>query len=99
MWPFSSSKSSSAEAAAHPPLRNERKQCWESRDAYFACLDRAGVVQAGTEQGGACKAESSAYGKNCAQSWIDYFNQRRILAEAQKQRLASAKAQNEGARR
>ena len=26
-----------------PPTSNERKQCWEARDAYFECLDQNGL--------------------------------------------------------
>ncbi|KAJ3502855.1 hypothetical protein NLJ89_g8698 [Agrocybe chaxingu] len=66
------------------PNRENRQRCWESRDAYFACLDRAGVVKAG-EEGKACEKEHKAYEGNCAKSWIEYFNQRRVIADAQKE--------------
>ncbi|KIM37347.1 hypothetical protein M413DRAFT_448628 [Hebeloma cylindrosporum] len=69
------------------PNRQDRQKCWEARDAYFACLDDAGVVKAG-EEGKACSKEKRLYEDNCARSWIDYFNQRRIIAEAQKDRLS-----------
>jgi len=68
--------------------RQERTKCWESRDAYFACLDGVGVVKAG-EEGKACSAQAVQYEDNCAKSWIEYFNQRRIIADRQKDRLAS----------
>ncbi|KAG5652605.1 hypothetical protein H0H81_004387 [Sphagnurus paluster] len=80
------------------PSREDRKKCWEKRDLYFACLDRAGVVKAG-EEGKACSSEHRAYEENCAKSWIEYFNQRRVIAEAQKDRLAQANTQAQGARR
>ncbi|KAK7055915.1 hypothetical protein R3P38DRAFT_2849572 [Favolaschia claudopus] len=48
-WPFGGS----ASTEPSPPTREERQKCWESRDAYFVCLDRAGVVKPGTE-GKAC---------------------------------------------
>jgi len=69
--------------------RRERTKCWESRDAYFACLDGVGVVKAG-EEGEACSALATQYEENCAKSWIEYFNQRRIIADRQKDRLASS---------
>ncbi|KAJ6615892.1 cytochrome oxidase c subunit VIb-domain-containing protein [Mycena sp. CBHHK59/15] len=81
-----------------PPNRQERQKCWESRDAYFACLDGVGVVKAGTE-GKACSAENRAYQNTCAQSWITYFNERRKLAFQQKDMLAQANAQNASAKR
>jgi hypothetical protein len=49
--------------------RQDRKKCWESRDAYFSCLDRAGVVKAG-EEGVACSSELQGYKKDCARSWV-----------------------------
>lgn len=53
-----------------PVLRREdRQQCWDARDAYFACLDQSGVVKAGEEKG-ACVAQESVYAKNCAKSWV-----------------------------
>ncbi|KAF8344754.1 MFS general substrate transporter [Amanita rubescens] len=69
------------------PSRQDRQQCWDSRDAYFACLDKVGVIKAGEEKD-ACAATKAKYEKDCAKSWIDYFNQRRVIAEAQKDRLA-----------
>ena len=59
--------SSSKEAG--PPARQDRKKCWEARDAYFACLDKAGVIVPG-EEGKACSAELSSYSQNCAKSWV-----------------------------
>jgi len=81
---FSSSKPEQATVVS----RQERTKCWESRDAYFACLDGVGVVKAG-EEGKACSAQAVQYEDNCAQSWIEYFNQRRIIADRQKDRLVS----------
>ncbi|KAH7911519.1 cytochrome oxidase c subunit VIb-domain-containing protein [Hygrophoropsis aurantiaca] len=79
---FSSSKPEQASAAS----RTDRQKCWEARDSYFACLDRAGVLKAGEEKG-ACDGQKKAYDENCARSWIEYFNKRRVLAEQQKDRL------------
>ncbi|KAK0494075.1 cytochrome oxidase c subunit VIb-domain-containing protein [Armillaria luteobubalina] len=96
-WPFTSSKPEKKEGA---PLRRDRQKCYEFRDAYFACLDRAGVVKAGDEKpNGLCLTEAKNYEKSCAQSWIEYFNQRRVIAEAQKERLAQAGTQAQNARR
>ncbi|KAN0138750.1 Cytochrome oxidase c subunit VIb domain containing protein [Lactarius tabidus] len=79
-------------------FREDRSKCWEARDAYFACLDAAEVVVAGTE-GSKCAPQRKAYEQNCAKSWIDYFNQRRVLAEKQKPMLAQAATQAAQARR
>ncbi|THH33473.1 hypothetical protein EUX98_g725 [Antrodiella citrinella] len=83
---------------AEPDLRQDRKKCWEARDAYFACLDAAGVVKAGSE-GVVCATPLTVYEQNCAKSWISYFNQRRVLAEQQKNVLATTNTQAAAANR
>ncbi|KAI6099823.1 cytochrome oxidase c subunit VIb-domain-containing protein [Pisolithus thermaeus] len=88
---FSSPRAEQASAAT----RNDRQRCWESRDLYFDCLDGAGVLKAG-EEGNICTKEKRAYETNCAKSWIDYFNKRRILAVQQKDMLAQAQSQARG---
>jgi len=52
--------------------REGRQHCWDSRDAYFACLDNDHVLKPGDE-GKACVAEKTAYEKNCAKSWVRCF--------------------------
>ncbi|KAH7920880.1 hypothetical protein BV22DRAFT_1020414 [Leucogyrophana mollusca] len=91
---FGSSKPEQASAAS----RQDRQKCWEARDAYFDCLDRAGVLKAGDE-GTACKQSKTQYEDNCAKSWIEYFNKRRILAEKQKDMLAQSKNQAQDAKK
>ncbi|KAJ7584246.1 cytochrome oxidase c subunit VIb-domain-containing protein [Mycena floridula] len=79
--------------------RTDRQKCWDARDAYFSCLDAAGVVRAGSEKDNACAAQSKAYSANCAKSWIEYFNQRRIIEDAQKARMSQATTQAANATR
>ncbi|KAI6025766.1 cytochrome oxidase c subunit VIb-domain-containing protein [Pisolithus orientalis] len=86
-----SSKPEQASAAT----RHDRQRCWESRDLYFDCLDGAGVLKAGDE-GDVCAKEKRSYEANCAKSWIDYFNKRRMLAVQQKDMLAQAQTQARG---
>lgn len=50
-------------------LRQDRQKCWEGRDTYFACLDKANVVKPGDE-GNACDSVKIAYEQNCAKSWV-----------------------------
>ena len=64
-WFSSSSKTEEPGA----PSREDRKKCWETRDAYFACLDSVGVVKAGGE-GNACGKEKKRYEASCAKSWV-----------------------------
>ncbi|PIL32384.1 hypothetical protein GSI_05630 [Ganoderma sinense ZZ0214-1] len=77
--------------------RQDRQKCWESRDAYFTCLDAAKVVKPGDE-GTTCADTKGPYERNCAKSWIDYFNKRRVLAEQQQGVLAQAQNQANAAR-
>ncbi|KAJ8294916.1 Cytochrome c oxidase subunit 6B-like protein new16 [Rhodotorula toruloides] len=67
-WFSSSSSSDSVSISGAAPDRSQRSQCWESRDAYFACLDKNGVQVPGQE-GEACKKENNEYKGKCAGSW------------------------------
>ncbi len=107
--------SQNAPETPDPALRQDRQKCWDNRDAYFACLDAAGIVKPGDE-GNACVAPKAAYEVNCAKSWvccsthstgrcdkllskIDYFNKRRVLAEQQQGVLSQVKNQAAAAKR
>lgn len=68
-WFSSSSSSEPATNSGSAPDRSQRSQCWESRDAYFACLDKNGVQVPGQE-GEACKQENNEYKGKCAGSWV-----------------------------
>jgi len=72
--------------------RKERQICWEGRDQYFGCLDALSIIAPG-EEGSKCSAQKKVYEKNCAKSWVQYFNTRRVLGEQQKEVLAAAEKQ------
>lgn len=58
-------------ASGAAPNRGERAQCWTARDAYFACLDKNGIIAAGAEQGkGPCDGEKKGYEGSCSRSWV-----------------------------
>ncbi|KAF9048920.1 cytochrome oxidase c subunit VIb-domain-containing protein [Panaeolus papilionaceus] len=90
--------SGSSKEEESAPTRENRKRCWETRDAYFACLDKAAVVKPGDE-GTVCNADKKLYEENCAKSWIEYFNQRRVIADAQKDRLARGNEQMQASKK
>lgn len=55
------------------PSRAERQKCWEARDAYFACLDGHGIVDALKDDKAAaraCGSESAGFEKDCATQWV-----------------------------
>lgn len=71
------------EGFSTPNTRSQRKLCWESRDVFFQCLDRANVLDAtdpknGKIIGAQCPAENKKFEENCAHSWIKYFKEKRI---------------------
>jgi len=55
------------------PDRSQRSRCWEARDAYFACLDKEGIIDSLTEKDRAekgCAKEARTFEANCATSWV-----------------------------
>ncbi|KAL8760723.1 MAG: hypothetical protein Q9184_003103 [Pyrenodesmia sp. 2 TL-2023] len=64
------------------PDRSARDRCYEARDAFFACLDRAGIVDSIKESDAAgreCGGLEKGMGRECAASWAKYFKQRRVM--------------------
>jgi cytochrome c oxidase assembly factor 6 len=64
------------------PTRAERLQCWASRDAYFACLDANGISDANADPAAtrrACPAEDEAFSRDCAEKWVSYFKEWRVV--------------------
>lgn len=60
-------------SGAVAPSRTERKRCWESRDAYFACLDRNNILDAVKDDKAAarqCGGESAVFERDCAAEWV-----------------------------
>lgn len=56
-----------------PASRTNRQRCWDSRDAYFACLDSVKVIRPG-EEGDVCTTPKASYEQNCARSWVSTLN-------------------------
>ncbi|CAI4712222.1 BBL_G0042490.mRNA.1.CDS.1 [Saccharomyces cerevisiae] len=67
-----------------PNTRSQRKLCWESRDAFFQCLDKADILDAMDPKNSKsikshCKVENEKFEENCAHSWIKYFKEKRVI--------------------
>lgn len=98
-WKASSPADRRAEevrSGARAPDRTERKRCWEARDGYFACLDRAGVLDAIKDDAAAakaCRAEGAQFERDCAAEWVTYFKKWRVADYNKKQRLAQLQAE------
>ncbi|CAI4217825.1 unnamed protein product [Parascedosporium putredinis] len=80
------------------PTRAERLQCWASRDAYFACLDAASVLDANADPTAArraCPQETVAFERDCAAKWVAYFRDWRVMDA--KRRAKIEQLEREGA--
>ncbi|KAL2278995.1 hypothetical protein FJTKL_13985 [Diaporthe vaccinii] len=73
-WKSSTDKrADEVRSGAVAPTRTERKRCWESRDAYFACLDRNNILDAIKDDKAAakqCGGQSTAFERDCASEWV-----------------------------
>ncbi|AET37721.1 Coa6p Ecym_1497 [Eremothecium cymbalariae DBVPG len=85
-----------------PLSKASRKQCWDSRDSFFACLDKIGVENALDPENAAqiqthCAKQESTFNNDCATSWIKYFKEKRVV-DIKRERMI-AKLESEGAQR
>lgn len=63
------------------PDRNAREICYESRDRFFACLDKHDILDAIREDEKSrtlCSQEVGAYERDCARSWVSTDTRRRF---------------------
>ncbi|KAF3914962.1 hypothetical protein ABW20_dc0110253 [Dactylellina cionopaga] len=63
------------------PDRTERQRCWESRDLFFACLDKNDIldsVKDGDAASKKCGSQLKGFERDCASSWVEYFKKRRV---------------------
>ncbi|KAI1362004.1 oxidoreductase-like protein [Xylaria arbuscula] len=87
-------------SGARAPDRNERKRCWDARDAFFQCLDKHDVIDSLTGDGkktadSQCALEDKGFHDNCATAWVTYFKKYRV-ADYQKKKTLE-RLQKEGA--
>ncbi|POS70715.1 hypothetical protein DHEL01_v210893 [Diaporthe helianthi] len=96
-WKSSTDKrADEVRSGAVAPTRTERKKCWESRDSYFACLDRNNILDPVKDDKAAakqCGGESAVFERDCATEWVTYFKKWRVAEHNKKQRLAQLQAQ------
>ncbi|KAL2019937.1 hypothetical protein VTK56DRAFT_9029 [Thermocarpiscus australiensis] len=97
LFPSEADKRASAiQSGAVAPSRAERQKCWASRDAYFACLDAHGIVDALKDEKAAaraCAGESAQFDRDCAAQWVTYFKKWRVQDIQKKARLKELEAQ------
>jgi cytochrome c oxidase assembly factor 6 len=59
----------SSESSA--PNKQQRKGCWNARDAYWKCLDE------NMDDKSKCTAQRQLFENNCITQWLQYFDRRR----------------------
>ncbi|KAL1602858.1 hypothetical protein SLS60_006281 [Paraconiothyrium brasiliense] len=65
-----------ADGAFVAPTKTTRQKCYESRDAFFECLDRNNILDSVNTKKGrdaaakSCGPADQAFEKNCAHSWV-----------------------------
>lgn len=60
-------------SGAVAPDRSERAKCWEARDVYFSCLDKANIIDPVKEDKAArnaCSSQTMRFEQDCATSWV-----------------------------
>ncbi|KAL8828101.1 MAG: hypothetical protein Q9170_006750 [Blastenia crenularia] len=80
--PSPSSPQPTKDGAFIAPGRSARDRCYETRDAFFECLDQANIVDSIKEADkaeAACGKLERGMEKECAASWVKYFKQRRVM--------------------
>lgn len=68
----------------HPVDRSSRRQCWDARDSYFRCLDSIDVINAldpakQKQIAKNCSQDETRFHNSCAESWIKYFKEKRVV--------------------
>ncbi|KAG0246256.1 hypothetical protein BGX31_003446 [Mortierella sp. GBA43] len=87
-----------SQEGVHHPTRADRQKCWKSRDEYFACLNKADVVDPSKpEAANVCVELRKHYHDACMKSWVEYFNKRRVLEVEQKEILERMREQHQAA--
>ncbi|CCE90232.1 Coa6p TDEL_0B01030 [Torulaspora delbrueckii] len=82
-----------------PADRSSRQQCWEARDGFFHCLDGLGVVNALDPKqqksiGDQCGNEEHKFRGSCAESWVKYFKEKRVVDYKKEQFVKEMEKQN-----
>jgi cytochrome c oxidase assembly factor 6 len=67
------SSSTTPEPTPDLTKKSARKVCWESRDKYFACLDKHNILDPRLDPATAlakCKSEDAEFNRDCVKSWV-----------------------------
>lgn len=67
------SSSTTPESTPDLTKKSARKVCWESRDKYFACLDKHNILDPRKDPATAlakCSSEDAEFNRDCVKSWV-----------------------------
>ncbi|GAU91050.1 hypothetical protein RvY_03379 [Ramazzottius varieornatus] len=65
-------------AGDRAPSKAERQACWDSRDAYWQCLDKYGDGDA------RCEKMKFAYEQSCPAQWVKHFDRKYVFNQYKK---------------
>ena len=71
-----SAPTKTSDGAFIAPDRTSRAKCYEARDAFFKCLDKAEILDSLAEEekaGKACGGLDREMGRECAASWVGHL--------------------------
>lgn len=83
---------------SEPPKRSSREKCWESRDLFFACIDKQGIDSPLDPKFAKtikkeCDSEDKQFSKDCVASWVKYFKEKRPY-DLKKERMLKEAEEN-----
>ncbi|KAL3267295.1 hypothetical protein HHI36_011426 [Cryptolaemus montrouzieri] len=53
------------------PNKEDRQRCWDARDKYWECLDKAG------DETTPCALLRKVYENSCSSQWVKHFDRKR----------------------
>ena len=78
------------------PLKQSREACWGARDAYWGCLDAAGVEEEEAKKNN-CAALRRDFESACAGTWVRHFDRKRSYEQFKRQVTENERALNAAA--
>lgn len=80
---FSSNNSAEEPTVQHPPKRGKRKECWDSRDKFFACLTANNIdnlldAKVQDKVQSQCGDLRRDFEGKCVELWVKYFQEKRF---------------------
>lgn len=75
--------------------KQSRVQCWNTRDAYYNCLNGNNIYTfPDSNDKYICNEQKIEYNKSCARTWIEYFNEKRVNEYKKKQFMQEIEEKN-----